>query len=401
MGSKAFTGRRAALLASVFALAGVLLLAVLTGAGERPAHAADAEAVATGKRLNRALTQVVRVKNGPPAVAVLIHRDGTNRFFRRGFARVKTRTKPTARLHLRIASVAKAFNGAIVLRLASQGKLRLSDRLGKWVPNLLPKARRATVGQLLHHTAGLPEYIQNERFIALLQANPHRYMTPRQMVGFVRDEKLTHRPGAKYQYSDTDNIVAGIIAEKASGKSYDRLLSEVGRQSGGLPGTSLPRTAKMPRPVFRGYTVVPGGPLEDDTEVMNPALAWASGGIVSTMSDLGKFFRAYVGGRLFGPGVTEAQRRWVRGESGPAGPGVNWAGMSLFRYRTHCGTVYGHTGNFPGYRVFAASTADGRRSVVWVANSQITSATAQLPNAKRISALMRKSQVAAVCHLLG
>ncbi len=364
------------------------------------ASASTAGAAATGKRLNRALTRVVRVKNGPPGVAVLIRRNGHSKFIRRGLANVKTKRKPTPRLHLRIASVAKAFNGAIVLRLASQGKLRLTDRLGKWVPNLLPKARKATIGQVLHHTAGLPEYIKTRRFGKLLEANPHRYMKPRKLVSFVRDKRLTHRPGTKYEYSDTDNIVAGIIAEKASGMSYNRLLKQVGRRSGGLPGTSLPRTANMPKPAFRGYTVVPGGPPEDDTTVMNPALAWASGGIVSTMSDLGRFFRAYVGGRLFGPNFVRAQRHWVRGESGPAGPGVNFAGMSLFRYRTGCGTVFGHTGNYPGYRVFAASTANGKRSVVWVANSQITSTTRHLPNAKRISALMRKSQVAAVCHLL-
>lgn len=370
------------------------------GAGANGAVASASPAGNTGKQLNQALDRVVRVKNGPPAVALLMRKNGRDQFLRHGVANVKTKQKPTPRLHLRIASVAKAFNGAIVLRLASQGKLRLSDRLGKWVPNLLPKARKATVGQLLQHKAGLPEYIATKRFLKLLIANPHRYMTPRKMVSFVRNENLTHRPGAKYQYSDTDNIVAGIIAEKASGMSYNRLLKQVGRRSGGLPGTSLPRTVKMPKPVFHGYTMVPGEPAEDDTTAMNPALAWASGGVVSTMSDLGRFFRVYVSGRLFGPNVVRAQRHWVRGESGPAGPGVNWAGMSLFRYRTRCGTVYGHTGNYPGYRVFAASTANGKRSVVWVANSQITSTTKQLPNAKRISALMRKSQLAAVCHLL-
>ena len=47
----------------------------------------------------------------------------------------------------------------------------------------------------------------------------------------------------------------------------------------------------------------------------------------------------------------------------PAGAGHNAAGLAIFRYRTRCGTVYGHTGNFPGYAQFAAATADGRRAV--------------------------------------
>ncbi len=353
----------------------------------------------TGRQLNRALDRIVAAKSGPPGVAVLIRRGNREQFLRRGVANVRTKAKPTRRLHTRIASIAKAFNGGIVLSLADQGKLSLNDRLGKWVPNLLPRARRATIGQLLQHTAGLPEYIHDKRFIDRLNANPTRYMSPRKLVSFVRGKRLEFTPGSRYRYSDTDNIVAGIIAEKASGMSYDRLLRRLGRRSGGLPGTSLPRTVRMPKPVLHGYYVEPGKVPEDGTHVMNPALAWASGGVVSTLPDLGRYFRAYVGGKLFGGRILEAQRQWVKGSSGPPGPGVNSAGMSLFRYQTRCGTVFGHTGNYPGYRVFAASTADGRRSIAWVANSQITAQT-PVPGAKRVSALMRKSQVAAVCHAL-
>ena len=60
------------------------------------------------------------------------------------------------------------------------------------------------------------------------------------------------------------------------------------------------------------------------------------------------------------------------GKSEPPGPGVNSAGLALFRYETTCGTVYGHTGNTPGYTQFIAATADGRRSVVVSINGQIT-----------------------------
>ena len=57
--------------------------------------------------------------------------------------------------------------------------------------------------------------------------------------------------------------------------------------------------------------------------------------------------------------------------SSPPGPGKNSAGLALFRYQTKCGTVYGHTGNFPGYTQFIASSSDGRRSIVVSANEQL------------------------------
>jgi D-alanyl-D-alanine carboxypeptidase len=132
------------------------------------------------------------------------------------------------------------------------------------------------------------------------------------------------------------------------------------------------------------------------SEVINPAGAWASGGIVSTMRDINNFFRAYVGGRLFNRKAARSQRDFVVGSSQPPGPGRNSATLGLFRYRTRCGTVYGHTGSFPGYRAMAATTANGKRSVVFTVNSQI------VPDqgSQEVSDLIRFAQEDAVCHML-
>jgi len=54
---------------------------------------------------------------------------------------------------------------------------------------------------------------------------------------------------------------------------------------------------------------------------------------------------------------------------------VNDAGLAIFRYRTPCGTVYGHTGNFLGYTAFMASSPDGRRSVTIQASTQLSGGT--------------------------
>jgi D-alanyl-D-alanine carboxypeptidase len=60
------------------------------------------------------------------------------------------------------------------------------------------------------------------------------------------------------------------------------------------------------------------------------------------------------------------------GSSEPPGPGTNSSGLGIFRYRTRCGTMYGHTGNTPGFTQFIASTRDGTRSTTVSINSQIT-----------------------------
>ena len=159
--------------------------------------------------------------------------------------------------------------------------------------------------------------------------------------------------------------------------------------------SSLPNTPKMPRPFMHGYDVEPGKKPEDVSELLNPAGAWASGGIVSTPVDLARFARAYV------PTVLRASRglkgAFRPGSSSPPGPGRNFAGPGIFRYRTGCGTVYGHTGSFPGYRIFLAASASGRRSVVFVANAQIVPGQ----GSPRVAAAITKAQARAVCRALG
>ena len=93
--------------------------------------------------------------------------------------------------------------------------------------------------------------------------------------------------------------------------------------------------------------------------------------MLSTPAELNTFMRAYVRGTLTDAATRTRQFHFVPGSSGPPGPGTNAAGLAIFRYRTGCGTVYGHTGNFPGYTIFAAATSDGSRSVTVIVNEQL------------------------------
>jgi len=93
-------------------------------------------------------------------------------------------------------------------------------------------------------------------------------------------------------------------------------------------------------------------------------------------------------------GDSPAARKKAR--SSPPGPGRNDATLGLFRYRTRCGTVYGHTGSYPGYRLFAASSGNGRRSVVFSVNSQIVPGQ----GSPRVSGMIRRAQADAVCLAL-
>jgi D-alanyl-D-alanine carboxypeptidase len=377
---KALTGWRWVTIAAL-----VLQLALCSTAGAR----------ATDASVLRGLRRLVSAPGGPVGAIATLYRNGRTTVLRAGRADVTRPGAPRLGDHMRIASISKAFSGAVALHLVAQGRLGLNNTIGQELPKMMPPAWSAiTVRQMLNHTSGLPDYTKSDGFFEQATKDPRGYVSPTRIIDWVRGDKLNFTPGSRYEYSNTDNIVVGLIAQRVSGQSYGQLLLRIVFRPAGLTQTTFPTLRiSLPAPFIHGYQVEPGKPPRDVTTFLSPSGAWASGAIVSTPANLGAFIRADLGGRFFGKAQRRQQMKFVRGSSSPAGPGTNSAGLAIFRYQTRCGTVYGHTGNFPGYVQWAAATADGRRSVT-------TSLNIAAPTGALLEQL-RSLQASAVCALLG
>ncbi len=350
-------------------LAPVLLLgASLVGCstGESAGGRAD-------KALDQAIEELVNAPSGPPGVVVVVQRGSTPSVHVGGVSDVASGRKPTADDYMRIASVSKAFSGGVALSLVDHGTMSLDDTVGKRLPDAPDQFKPVTLRELLNHTSGIPDFINAKGFSDALSASLDKAPAPRQLIDYVRAEPLSFAPGSRYEYSNSDNIFVGLMVEAATSKSYVGELQSHVLGPLGLRHTSLPSGTELPEPLFHGYDVNPPMPPEDVSNLLAGGWAWASGGIVSTPRDLNSFIRGYVGSKLFNSNVAQDQRHFVvAGGSEPTGPGDNSAGLALFRYDTACGTVYGHTGNIPGYTQFAAASADGHRSVTVAMSLQRT-----------------------------
>jgi D-alanyl-D-alanine carboxypeptidase len=131
-----------------------------------------------------------------------------------------------------------------------------------------------TLGQALHHTSGLPDFINAPRFRAAIEANALQTVEPSTIIGWVADEPLVFEPGTRYVYSDTDNIVVGLFIEAATGLSYDRALSALVLDPLALRRTSLPMGWRMVAPYVHGYfpNATPDA-RQDASELLNPTIA--------------------------------------------------------------------------------------------------------------------------------
>jgi D-alanyl-D-alanine carboxypeptidase len=369
--------------------AGGVTLAETSGSGFSIASA-DAD-------LDRALRKLVAMPGGPPGVIAIVQRGEDRRVHRFGVADLSDNARMRINDHMRVASVAKAFSGAAALSLVSKEILSLDDTIGKHLPDL-PKWSEVTLRQLLGHTSGLPDFSESDDFLAAVRASPKKPLAPRELLSFVENKPPKFTPGSRYKYSNTDNIVVGLMIAAATGRTYERELKAQVFRPLGLERTSLPMGARLPEPFIHGYdNAVSHLPPEDLSEIIAAGWAWASGGVVSSPADLNEFIRGYVGGALFDSQTQAEQRKVVEGGgSEPPGPGENAAGLAIFRYVTRCGTVWGHTGNTPGYTQFAAASPDGRNSVTVSINEQL-SVTQGVPGAL---AALREAEELGVCAAL-
>jgi len=321
--------------------------------------------------LQSALEGFVSREGGPPGIIVVVARGNAIDVHTAGLANLESRRPIHIHDHMRLASVAKAFSGAAALSLVASGQLSLDDTIGQWLPELTQTWWPVTLAQLLNHTSGILDFSDEDAFRHALLGSPQSPPSPRELLAFVAGKPPFFDPGTQYHYSNSDNIIVGLIVEAATTQPYEDVLKDRVYRPLKLTRTSLPNDSDMPRPYVRGYDVQ-DNPPSDVTTFFAAGWAWASGGIVSTPADATLFVRGYVAGALIDQNTRAAQFQFQQGESDPPGPGVNSAGLGLFRYETSCGTVYGHTGNTPGYTQFIAATADGRRSVVASINAQIT-----------------------------
>ncbi|MEV4925897.1 serine hydrolase domain-containing protein [Streptomyces roseoverticillatus] len=364
------------------ALAALLTAAALTGAAltaPAPAGAAiPAGPAAPGGGHGRTQAAMdAAVKAGVPGVIALARGPRGTWHGTAGVADLHTKRPRLPGEHFRAGSIVKPFVSTVLLQLEAEHRLTLGDTVEKWLPGLVSghgnDGRRITLRQLLNHTSGLhdytedPEVLRNLTTTAFLQ---HRYdsWTPEQIVRTATAHAPDFPPGTRYSYSPTGYVLAALVMEKATGRSYEEEVERRIIAPLGLRSTRLPRHERtLPAPAGRSYSRFSDDPdrgMQDVTD-LDPSLIRGTGDLITSPADLDRFLTALLRGRLLPP----AQQRELK-TTVPDGeePGVKY-GLGLFHF-TLCGTeLWGHTGFFIGTQSVAYVSADTRRSLVYNFNT--------------------------------
>jgi D-alanyl-D-alanine carboxypeptidase len=353
--------RKPLLLAAALATGGALAVAVPAAYAQPGAPAATP--------VQDSLTALVRDNPFPGALAAVRGRDGRTRDYTAGVGELKTHAKVPVDGQVRIGSNTKVFTAVVVLQLVGEGKVSLDAPVDTYLPGLLRgdgiDGRTITVRQLLQHTSGLPNYTAYIPNIFQIQ---HTYFEPTDLVKLALQHPADFAPGTKWEYSNTNYAVAALLAEKVSGRPIGELITNRIVKPLGLKHTYWPsagdQTIRETHP--HGYEQrTENGPLEDATE-QDPSRAWAAGQMNATPSDLNRFFRALLDGKLLKPAELQQMQTTVpvTEEGFPAGARY---GLGLIRYSLSCGGyAWGHGGDINGYETRNAATTDGRAATVAV-----------------------------------
>ncbi|MDF9816990.1 serine hydrolase domain-containing protein [Streptomyces sp. SPB162] len=373
-------GKRAAMGASVLALvaASVPALAAQAQADTSP----EVAAVAAARRalgdglpkpdldaLHTVFAQVMA--GGAPGVMTRIDGDRGASVYREtaGVAdRSDGRTMNTD-ARFRIGSITKSFSTVVLLQLVQEGKIALDTSVDTYLPGLLPDTT-ITVRNLLTHRSGLWDYT-NDMFantVPGFEAVRNKVFTYQELVKLSTAHPATAKPGAAYQYSNTNFVVVGALIEKITGQSVrteyeQRIITPLQ-----LTDTVYVHpSATIPGLHINGYLTPDeaGAALVDSTD---QTVSWAqsAGAMVSNPRDLNRFFSSLMGGRLLSaPMLTEMLKMTPSDTTG-----TRFYGLGLRQRDLSCGvSVYGHTGTVQGFYSYAFTTRDGRRSVTSMANT--------------------------------
>jgi len=186
----------------------ILLLLAFPGIARAQVTLTDLQQRRVDSAANAVLTST-----GAPGAAIAIVRDGRIVYEHAyGRGRIEPDVPAAPSMRYAIGSVSKQFTATAVLLLAEEGKLSLDDRVAKWFPNLT-RANDVTPRQLLSMTSGYQDYWPHDYvFTDMLQPT-----SPSVILDRWARKPLDFAPGAKWQYSNTNYVIAGQIVERITG----------------------------------------------------------------------------------------------------------------------------------------------------------------------------------------
>jgi len=335
-----------ATLGSAFRLATLILACSCAEANAQAQLSAEMQ-----QKIDKVATDAL-AKTGVPSASVAVVKDGQIAYLRAyGNARLDPQTPAKPEMRYSVGSISKQFTAAAILLLQEEGKLFLDDKVGKFIPGIT-RANEVTIRQLLSHTSGYQDYWPQD-YLMPMMVQP---VTAQKILDTWARKPLDFEPGTKWQYSNTNYVIAGLIVEKASGEPLLQFLQQKIFAPLNMKSVADVDRAKLgdTDPTgYQRYALAPPRPAPKE----GSGWLFAAGELAMPAEDLAKWDISIIDQKLLKPASYQEFETEVLLKNGLGthyGLGLNVRSEFGHRSLSHGGEVMGFTSDnliFPDERV--------------------------------------------------
>ncbi len=250
-----------------------------------------------------------------------------------GYANVEQKARANEQTAYQVGSVTKQFTATVILKLAEQGKISLTDKLSKFYPSF-PKGDQVTIEHLLTHTSGiksytgLPDVFDSIKTIHVSEAS---------MVKLFASLPYDFEPGTSWSYSNSAYSLLGYIIEKVTHKSYEQNVREIILQPLGMTHSGFD-FANLKASKATGYYKVAKDQVIP-AKLVDSSVSFSAGALFSTPADLSIWNNSLYSGKIISQ-KSMSNAHTVR---------RNHNGLGWFIDSIHAKKVIQHGGGIDGF----------------------------------------------------
>jgi D-alanyl-D-alanine carboxypeptidase len=270
----------------------------------------------------------------------------------------------------RLASITKVFTGTVIFKLIDEGKLNLTDKLIDYYPEYT-NAPNVTIGNLLDHSSGIKELLTLPDILMSGTINTDKIWDINQIVSTIGKKNLVFETGSDHQYSNTNTVLLGLIAEKVTGKKMSDLYNELIFNNLNLNNIVFCPYNGTPEKLISGYDrkLLPTPGLY---EVTSENTAWAtsaftSGALVANSEETALFFHHLLMGNIISEQSLNVMKSFEAANN-PQDEHLEFFGKALFKWDINGNLYYGHEGLFVGFDNILSFREKDKTTIVILSN---------------------------------
>lgn len=313
-------------------------------------------------------------EQGVPGVMMCVNRGGTDIWLgSSGYSSLKTKDKMLSDNRTRVGSTVKTFTAVTILQLCEEGKLSLNARVSDYLPHDVLKgienADKATIRQMLRHSSGIYNYIQDMRFQTASMNDLTKEWFPDELLSYARGRSAYFAPDEDCYYSNTCYILLGMVIEKICGRPFYKEFEERFFIPLRMNETAFAEEDPVPDDLVRGYVdFFSNMKLLESTWYSGWDYHTADGGLISNPYNLTLFMKALFDGKLLKAETMNEMLSWMSPKTQDPEYYNMGYGLGIFRYDTDKGAIYGHSGDAIGYYAIMLYHPESGTAISWAVN---------------------------------